>query len=103
MGGFYINPSNESKESFLKREGVVIPDNPKITWDSVPEGSLPVVVVNNGRFTAAVIASCERDLDDYTSPTDDRPRQILMVKIEKLLPVAGSSFRQYVEENRLLN
>jgi len=60
--GYYVNPQNMSKESFLKKEGVAVPNNPRITWESVPKGYLPVVLVNNGPFTAAGIAYCESEL-----------------------------------------
>jgi hypothetical protein len=93
--GFYVNPGNESKETFLQREGIVAPLLPKITWASVPKGFLPVTLINNGAFTAAGIAYCERELDTFTRLTDDRPRQLFMVKIEKLIPVADSDFKQY--------
>jgi hypothetical protein len=93
--GFYVNPPNESKESFLRREGIVAPALPKTTWDSVPKGFLPVGLVNNGAFTAAGIAFCEKELEEFTRLNDNRPRQLFMVKIEKLIPVAGSDFKKY--------
>lgn len=93
--GYYVNPKNESKESFLQREGIVAPRIPKTTWESVPKGFLPVALVNNGPFTAAGIAFCARELEAFTGLDDNRPRQLFMVKIEKLIPVAGSDFKQY--------
>jgi hypothetical protein len=100
--GFYVNPPNESKESFLKREGMAAPSSPKITWDSIPNGYLPVVLVDNGPFTAAAIAYCERELDEFTRLDDYRPRQMFMVKIEKLIPVADPGFRKYAEQSSLI-
>ena len=100
--GFYVNPLTESKEDFLKREGMVAPSSPKITWDSVPKGYLPVVLLNNGFFTAAGIAYCESELDAFTRLDDQRPRQIFIVKVEKLIPVADSSFKEYAEQNGLI-
>ncbi|NLC31413.1 MAG: hypothetical protein GX765_05180 [Candidatus Moranbacteria bacterium] len=100
--GFYVNPPNESKESFLDREGMVAPSNPRITWDSIPKGYLPVVLVDNGPFTAAAIAYCERELDEFTGMDDYRPRQIFMVKIKKLIPVTDSDFKKYAEQKNLI-
>lgn len=100
--GFYVNPPNESKESFLKREGMAAPNSPKITWDSVPKGYLPVVLLNNGFFTAAGIAYCEGELSEFTRLDDDRPREIFMVKVEKLIPVADPGFKRYAEQNSLI-
>lgn len=99
--GFYVNPQKESKESFLRREGMAAPNHPRITWDSVPEGYLPVVLMNNGFFTAAGIAYCESELKEFTRLDDDRPREIFMVKIEKLISVAGADFEQYVKSKGL--
>ena len=81
--GFYVNPRNETKEAFLQREGISAPVSPKTTWASVPKGFLPVALINNGFFTAAGIAYCEKELDAFTDLTDTRPRQLFMVKIEK--------------------
>ncbi|TRZ78249.1 hypothetical protein D4R87_01115 [bacterium] len=100
--GFYVNPENESKESFLKREGILVPNSPRITWDSVSKGYLPVVLMNNGFCTAAGIAYHQDELDVFTKLDDDRPREIYMVKIEKLLPVAGSDFAQYAKNQNLV-
>ena len=100
--GYYINPPGESKESFLDREGVAVPNIPRITWDSVPKGFLPVVIVNNGRFMAAGIAYDKRELDEFTDLEDLRPREIFMVKIEKLLGVTNPSFANYVKEHGLI-
>jgi hypothetical protein len=93
--GYYVNPRNESKESFLRREGIVAPHIPKTTWESVPKGFLPVTLINNGAFSAAGIAYCAKELETFTRLDDNRPRQLFMVKIEKLIPVAGDDFKQY--------
>lgn len=100
--GFYVNPRGESKEAFLKREGVLAPNNPKIIWESIPKGFLPVVLLDNGRFTAAGIAYCKSELEEFTRLNDPRPRTIFMVKTEKLIPVTESYFKKYAEENGLL-
>ncbi len=99
--GYYVNPPEESKESFLEREGMVMASNPQITWESVSEGYLPVVLVNNGWMTAAAIAYCEQELQEFTRLDDDRPRTVFMVKIEKLLPVSGQDFADYAKRNNL--
>jgi len=100
--GFYVNPPDESKESFLKREGIAAPNTPRITWDSVPQGYLPVVLLDNGHFSAAAIAYDKSELNEATSLDDPRPRQIFMVKIEKLIPVADPDFKNYAERNSLI-
>jgi len=99
--GFYVNPPNESKEDFLAREGIKGPYDLKFKWDSVPEGFLPVVLVDNGPFTAAAIAYCESELEAFTDMNDRRPRQIFFVKIEKLIPVAGRDFAEFAKAKAL--
>lgn len=84
--GFYINPPKESKENFLAREGVRLANVPK--WEDIPTDSLPVVLVNNGIFTAAGIAYHPQELEVFTNPTDPRPRKYYAVKIEKLFEVS---------------
>lgn len=100
--GYYVNPPGESKESFLRREGLRVPNDRKITWDSVPKGFLPVVLLDNGPFTAAGIAYCESELNVFTRLDDPRSRQVFMVKIDKLLPVSDHGLARYLKESDLL-
>lgn len=100
--GYYVNPPQESKEAFLEKNGIHAHSDIKIAWSEVPEGFLPVVLLDNGPFTAAGIAYSERELEAFTSPTDRRPRKIYMVPIEKLLLVSGGDFKEYVEKNSLV-
>ena len=84
--GCYVNPPSEGKVAFLAREGLEVPVPP--VWDKVPAGSLPVVLVDNGPFTAAGVAFCESELRAFTDPSDRRPKRYFIVPIEKLLPVS---------------
>ena len=97
--GMYVNPSNEEKETFLNREGMLVSKN--ISWKDVSKGYLPVVLMNNGPFTAAGVAYNESELTAFTGINDLRPRQIFMVKIEKLIPVVGAELERYVKDNDL--
>lgn len=85
---YYVNPRDESKESFLQREGICAPSDRKISWESVPAGFLPVSLVDNGRFTAAGIAYSKAELDEFTRSDDPRSRRLYLVKVEKLLEVS---------------
>ena len=51
------------------------------------EDLLPVVLVNNGFFTAAGIAFCARERDCFLSD-DGRPKKYYLAKIEDLLEVS---------------
>ncbi len=98
--GFYVNPRGETKESFLNREGIKGPYDLRLSWKSVPAGYLPVVLVDNGPFTAAGIAYCESELEAFTDMNDPRPRQIFFVKIEKLLPVTDKDFAEFLARQK---
>lgn len=98
---FFIGPSQESKEKFLERNGVLAPYHLKLDWQSIPEGFLPVVLIKNVVTPLAVIAHCEEKLEELTQISDERPRTIYLVRIEKLLPVAGVDFIEYVRTNGL--
>ena len=100
--GFYVNPPQESKEAFLEREGINAPFDLKLNWDSIPEGFLPVILVNNGSFTAAAIAYSHSELDEFTRMDDPRPRRIFLVKTALLIPVAGSDFVEYAKMKGLI-
>lgn len=84
--GYYINPPDETKEQFLRREGTLL-GGAHLSWDSVPEGYLPVILVDNGLFTAAGIAYSADELKVFTQTTDPRPREIYLVRLEKILEV----------------
>jgi len=74
--GFYINPPNESKEVFLRREGRLEMD-PK--WP-VEKDHFLVCLVDNGPFTAAAIAYKESEFKEFFSNPDDlRPKRWFLV------------------------
>ena len=82
--GYYINPKSETKESFLMKEGQFCPGKPK--WEELPEGMLPVVLIDNGLFTAAGIAFSKNELDVFTG--DNRRKTYYLVETKKLYPVS---------------
>jgi hypothetical protein len=79
--GFYVNPPNETKETFLLREGLEVP---KADWDKVPKDSIPVILINNGMFTAAGITYDEKEYNAFLDPSDSRPKKIFIVKKSNL-------------------
>lgn len=82
--GAYINPKNMTKEQWLSENATEVPF---VDWD-LPEGYLPVVLVDNGPFTAAGIAFSKRELEDFTDKRDMRPKRFFIVPINKLYEVS---------------
>lgn len=80
--GEYINPLNESKESFLEREGRKVEN---IVWEEIPVGNIPVIHVDNGVFSAAAIAYSKCELQAFTTPGDYRPKSLYLVPVDKIL------------------
>ena len=83
--GYYVNPLIEEKETFLIREGEVI-DLP-LEWSTIPEGKLPVILLNNVAFTAAGIGHNEAELNEFQKQ-GGRVIGAYLVDIEKLRTVS---------------
>ena len=81
--GIYIDPKEGTKEMWLEDFAVEVPS---VEWDEVPEDTLPVVLVNNGAFTAAGIAYCRRELKAFQMP-DDRPMRWFIADVADLIAV----------------
>ena len=88
--GCYVNPiDGRSKEKFLRdecEEGRIerIFNNPKFE-DYTNNYCLPVILVDNGPFTAAGVAYDKREFEGLTNKNDPRPKKLFKVKISKLI------------------
>lgn len=67
--GCYINPLGMSKEQWL-----LIRARPTQSPGPITETEVPVVLVDNGGFTAAGVAYDEEELRRFNNPRDPRPR-----------------------------
>jgi hypothetical protein len=77
--GIYINPPNhQSKEDFLMAKGTVVEVEEMQLLITDPD-DVGVCLVNNGMFTAAVVAHDQREVADFTSPKDDRDKMYFKV------------------------
>lgn len=83
--GCYINPENQSKESFLTHNGTLI-DPSSYNWKD--EQHLPVCLVDNGPFTAAAVCYDKNEMSHFTQPKDFRPKIWFKVSVEKLKEVS---------------
>lgn len=74
--GYYIDPKNgESKESWLIEHAKVYPSMPSYE-KVIGDGLVPLVLVDNGRFTACGIAYSKQEFEEFTDPRDNRPKLI---------------------------
>lgn len=84
--GYYINPKDVTKEEWLSKHGKLIPAEQ--AKDHITEETLPVCLVDNGRFTAAGVAFDSRELAAFTRP-DGRPKIWFSVSIPLLYEVGA--------------
>lgn len=83
--GIYINPSNETKESFLLREATPIISLKK--FEEVEEGKIQVCLVDNGFFTAAGVLYSQCEIEAFSNSGDSRPREYFVIETAKLANV----------------
>ena len=93
--GYYINPGDGTdKEEFLANHAVMVGHT---TLDALhhfmahTSDVLPVVLLDNGVFTAAGIAYNKAELDVFLDPTDDRHRMVFLISKATLIE-AGQIF-----------
>jgi hypothetical protein len=79
--GLYINPPQESKETFLDQYGRMITLRDFQSFDLTSK-EVPVCLVDNGPFTAAAIAYSKMEIAAFTDPTDYRLKEYWAVPVE---------------------
>ena len=100
--GLYINPMKGTKEDWLMKKGrqvcILLPEVALPNFKSFTEkGELPVILVNNGIFTAAGVAFNEQEYEIMTeSEIDTRPKILFAVSKKKLKKV--SNLKDYLKE-----
>lgn len=83
--GAYIDPKDCSKEKWLQEHAAQLAFLPH--WDEIPIGSLLVVLVDNGPFTAAAIVFSMGEYGAFTMANDPRPKKFFVANTAKLLDV----------------
>lgn len=82
--GCYVNPQTGTKEEWLAENAQEMSGPPHWGQGFDPKEQLPVCLVDNGPFTAAAVAYCERELEDFNLPTDHRPKRWFMAPVKEL-------------------
>lgn len=75
-----------SDEMFLGRYGEGLDEFPP--YERFKNGSLPVVLVDNGYFKAAAIGYDKEEYERFTRHDDARPRDVFSVPVHRLLNVS---------------
>ncbi len=96
--GAYINPASETKGSWLSREGKEIPLQ-EIKKHEDFSNILPVILVDNGMFTAAAIGYSKGELDYFLRAKNERPKRYFLVEIKKLHQVS-SDLANYLKSEK---
>lgn len=107
--GAYINPKNMTKEQWLAENAIEVEisgDTPELIRqvlldEKIPYSHLPVVLVDNGAFTAAGIAFSKGELMAFTDKRDMRPKRYFIAPIEKLHEVSPE-LKFYMEKMKRL-
>lgn len=84
--GYYINPKDRTKEQWLRENGEEVPPMLAKELAAANGSHMPVVLVDNGYFTAAGIVYNVDELMAFTGPDDPRPKTFYSVPREKLQP-----------------
>lgn len=93
--GFYINPEDCTKEQWIEKHAImVVAKDARRVFDERPPGYLPVVWLNNGSFTAAVVCDCMAEMERFLRPDDKRPKAVYYAAIDQLIPVVRPDLRQ---------
>lgn len=86
----YLNPTSMTKEAFLAKYGTQIEEVALKNFSPEDRSvNCVVVLVDNGAFSAAGIMDGERDLCDFTDPSDPRPRKFFLVKTAAINAMGG--------------
>lgn len=91
--GYYINPKGMSKEQWLEKHGTKVMDTPSLFKLATSTGRVPVILVDNGFFTAAAVAFSEEEYKVFTDPKDSRPRKVYTVPVNDLVEVEAISLK----------
>jgi len=91
--GLYIDPKGRRKEEWLQEHGTIITDD--FEWTAFDEDTLPVVLIENGLFTAAGVAYSEAEYDLFMEP-DGRPRTVFAVSKKDIMEVTGGALKNYI-------
>jgi len=84
--GYYINFKDKTKEEFLDARAIEMQTKEDVlNMCEHDKGFVPVVLIDNGGFTAAGVAFSRDELDAFTEDNDPRPRRFYVIKTSILI------------------
>jgi hypothetical protein len=84
--GIYLNPRDCSKEQFLDENAIEV--NLADAQRHVFGGAdVLVILVDNGPFTAAAVATSPQEMNTFLNPNDYRPKQYFIIEKQKIYPL----------------
>ena len=96
--GAYVNSPTMTKETWLAENAIAVQKD-EFTWEDTPEDSLPVVLGNNGPFTAACICYSDLEFQAFMDPNDRRPKRFFYA-LETDLHTVSPRLAEYIERAR---
>lgn len=87
--GRYVEGPNRGKQAVLEQAGAVPVAQPA-TFANVPAGKALIALLDNGPFEAAAWVFDEREFQEFTDPTDTRPRTYWLMDQESAKRLTGT-------------
>ena len=83
--GMYLNPVNVCKETWLRENATEVSKNAiLLDYNNLMQNKeIPIILMNNGYFTAAGICYKESEATEFTRE-DGRPKKFYVVPVAKL-------------------
>ena len=97
--GYYITIGDELLADFLAQKATSL--NEIIEWKNIPEGTLPVFVLDFGHLQTANIAHHQKEYAHLLRLKDERLSKMYLAHIENLVPFGSMGFSEYVLKHNL--
>lgn len=85
--GAYINPQDCTKEAWLRLNAREV-SREDVIGKNFGAGELPVVLIDNGIFTAVGVAFDDSEVKAFTLPHDGRPKRFYVAKLGDIKKVS---------------
>jgi len=95
--GLYINPQGTRKETWLEAKGMQVTKGQISFAEVVKQGMVPVVLMDNGPFTAAGVCWCEGEFQAFTEPGDPRPKIFYLIDTKDLQEGVNAEIPDYIK------